>query len=108
MKRCRYNQYNQNNLQDQDGRHTKCEAAVSGFVVKGIHSEDRTDASTDQGDGKQGGFRNPEGSFSGTVFINSHHRKADEVDSGKVNDEKRGYVNHSVVLSDGGSESLPI
>lgn len=100
MKRCRYNQYNQNDLQDQDGRHPKSEAPVSGFVVKGIHSKDRADASTDQGDGKQGGLRNPEGSFAGTVFINSHHRKADDVDCGKINDEQSGYMNHSVVLSD--------
>lgn len=81
---------------------------MSGFVVKGIHSKDRADASTDQGDGKQGGFRNPEGSFPGTVFINSHHRKTNEIDCGKINDEQGGYMNHGVILSDGGSEQLRI
>ena len=77
-------------------------------MVKGIHSKDRADASADQGNGKQGGFRNPEGSFAGTVFVNSHDCKAEEVDRGKINDEKSGYMNHGVILSDGGSEQLRI
>ena len=106
MKRCRYYQYNQNDLQDQDGRHAKSEAAVPGFMVKGIHSKDRADAPADQGDGKQGGLRDAEGSFAGTVFVNSHDCKAEEVDCGKINDEKSGYMNHKGVLSDNCSEQI--
>ena len=75
-------------------------------MVKGIHSKDRADAPADQGDGKQGGLRDAEGSFAGTVFVNSHDCKAEEVDRSKINDEKSGYMNHNGVLSDNCSEQI--
>ena len=56
-------------------------------MVKGIHSKDRANAPADQGDGKQGGLRDAEGSFAGTVFVS-------------------GYMNHNGVLSDYCSEQI--
>ena len=74
--------------------------------MKGIHSKDRADAPADQGDGKQGGLRDAEGSFAGTVFVNSHDCKAEEVDCGKINDEitytfeKEENVQEAVLIFD--------
>ena len=48
---------------------------MAGFVFKEIHACNRSKASANDGNDKQGGFGDPEGTLLGLLLINAHHGK---------------------------------
>ena len=65
------------NLHDQDGRHSVDEVPVPCLVTEELHARDRADAAADNGQHKQRGFRNPPDMLDCPAFINTHSHKAD-------------------------------
>lgn len=68
-------QDNQQYLDNQNGGHAVHKFKMSCLVAEGVHPGDGTNAAANDGDDKEGGFRNPEGTLYCFSFIDSHKGK---------------------------------
>ena len=80
LDRCIVKQDYQDHLQDQDGGHAVDKGKMPCLMPEGIHAGDGTDAAADQGNEKEGGFRNPESTLDCLSLVNAHQAEARQVD----------------------------
>lgn len=67
-------------LQNKDSRHAIDEIPVPCLMAEDMHADDAADASADNGNNEQSGFRNPPQIFLCLVFIQPHKEEANKID----------------------------
>ncbi len=77
-----------NNLERKDRRQAINEIPVFRLMTECVHSDDSAQTPADDGDGKQGMFRNTPCAVLCLPFINAHDSKADDINDQKIDDDR--------------------
>lgn len=89
-------QNQQQYLNKQNSRHTIYKLEVPCLVAEGIHTGNRTNTAADDGDDKEGGFRNPEGTLYCFSFIDSHKGEGKQIDCCKICCDKQNHHHNKI------------
>ena len=73
-----------NQFHNENHRNPDPERRMQGFVMKYMHTDETTDTSTKDSDGKQCGFPDPPFMMDSFVFVDAKNGKAGQIDNGQI------------------------